>query len=125
MEEGYSVSPAFRQGFLDSLAGMRKLQIVRYVEGKEVGIDCFLVTTEYQKAAFERRSLHPLNGRKAWIISVEDLILHKLVAGRDRDRADVGDILLMNPEADTAYLRTWAPVLGVDALLEKHLAGWE
>jgi len=63
-----------------------------------------------------------INARSAWLISPEDLILHKLIAGRDRDRSDITDILWMNPEVDTDYLRTWAATLGVSDQLERKLA---
>lgn len=37
----------------------------------------------------------------------EDLIIHKLVAGRPRDIEDVRSILLKNPGYDRAYVQRW------------------
>ncbi|MBI2194673.1 MAG: hypothetical protein HYU36_22060 [Planctomycetes bacterium] len=121
-KEGFSVSEAHERGFTDRLAGMRNFGVVRYIEGKDVRVDMFLVTTTYQKEAFQRRVRMKANGSEAWFISPEDLILHKLIAGRDRDLADVTDILCVSPEVDKNYLRKWAPVLGVSENLEKKLA---
>jgi predicted nucleotidyltransferase len=39
--------------------------------------------------------------------AVEDLIIHKIIAGRPRDLDDVRGILLKRPPLDLAYLRHW------------------
>lgn len=121
-QEGFSVSPAYRDGFVDELKGMRKMNVVKYLDGKETGVDLFLVTTTYQQTAFDRRTKRAINAREAWMISLEDLILHKMIAGRNRDLADVNDMLLLNPTPDLAYLRMWAPELGVSDALEERLS---
>ena len=121
-EEGFSVLTAHEEGFVDRLEGMRKFGVMHYAEGKEVAVDLFLVTTQYQQAAFGRRVQAKISTRSAWLISPEDLILHKLIAGRDRDLSDITDILWMSPEVDTVYLREWAASLGVSDQLERRLA---
>jgi len=120
-EQGFSVPEAHQKGFVDSLKGMNKFGVVRYTAGREVRVDMFLVTTPYQEQAFRRRVKEKINGKEAWLIAPEDLILHKLVAGRPRDLADVTDLLSLNPNVDQAYLREWARVLGVAETLEEHL----
>ena len=119
---GYTVPEYHESGFLDRLAGMQKCSVTRYAGGRELKVDLFLVTTAYQKAAFSRRVRKAINDLQAWVISPEDLILHKLIAGRDRDLADIADILLLMPDVDREYLRRWAGVLGVAQQLEKKLA---
>lgn len=65
-----------------------------------------------------------VEGRKAWVVSPEDLILLKLIASRPRDIADVFDVLLAQGQLDEEYLRNWANQLGVtsrlDDVLEKN-----
>ena len=39
--------------------------------------------------------------------SAEDLVIHKVVAGRPRDLEDVRSVLLKNPELDVSYIRGW------------------
>jgi DNA-directed RNA polymerase subunit F len=39
--------------------------------------------------------------------SAEDVIVHKIVAGRPRDREDVRSILLKNSALDEEYVRYW------------------
>jgi hypothetical protein len=100
---------------------MRKLE-VRKFEGRDSWrVDLFLVTTEYQRAAFARRRNAKLLSLVVWTMAPEDLVLHKLMAGRDRDLADVGEILALARDLDLAHLRTWAPRLGVEVLLEDRL----
>jgi len=122
-EQGFSVSEAHKKGFVDSLKGMNKFGVVRYAAGREVRVDMFLVTTPYQERAFRRRVRARINGKEAWMIAPEDLILHKLIAGRPRDLVDAIDVLSLNPAVDAAYLRDWAAVLGVSEALERHLEG--
>lgn len=60
---------------------------------------------------------------KTWVVSREDLILSKLVWACDADSElqlrDVGQLL--SSPVDTRYLRLWAPVLGVESLLEEAM----
>jgi hypothetical protein len=53
---------------------------------------------------------------------LDEMVLHKLLAGRERDLADITDVLWMNPGVDKAYLRAWAAELGVTESLERKLA---
>ena len=39
--------------------------------------------------------------------SAEDLIIHKIFAGRPRDIEDVRSILLKTPDLDRTYIRKW------------------
>ena len=119
---GFTLPEIHAKGFLDELAGMKKFAVTRFLDGREVRVDLFLVTSRYQKEAFGRRVRKSIDGLDASFITPEDLILHKLIAGRDRDKADVSDLLWMNPGLDLAYLRTWAAALGRTADLERKLA---
>jgi hypothetical protein len=37
--------------------------------------------------------------------SLEDLVIHKIVAGRPRDLEDIESVLLKNPRYDAAFIR--------------------
>jgi hypothetical protein len=77
----------------------------------------------FRRGEFARRARVRLSGVEAWIVSKEDLILSKLVWARDGEselqRRDVRNLL--SSDADIAYLRTWAPPLGVADSLEQLL----
>lgn len=85
-------------------------------------IDIFLVTTQYQEEAFRRRRPAKLLGRDVWTITAEDLVLHKLIAGRERDLVDVTEILQLTENVDASYLREWASKLGLTAQVEERLS---
>lgn len=87
-----------------------------------IDIDIFLAESEFQQDLIRRRVQHTIGGIPAWFVSVEDLILLKLIAGRPRDRADIDDLLLARSELDEGYLRRWAGPLGVESKLDEVLA---
>jgi hypothetical protein len=55
------------------------------------------------------------------LITAEDLILFKLLAGRPRDLLDIEDVFFMQGQLDEAYMRRWAGPLGVADQLERML----
>ena len=67
------------------------------VRGKGARIDLLVARTPYQEMALDRA----LNG----ILTAEDVIIHKLLAWRARDRDDVRSILLASAALDEAYIR--------------------
>lgn len=85
-------------------------------------LDLFLARNEYQQVALSRRRPITFRGRKLFVISPEDLVLYKLIAGRGRDLDDVREILTSQLSiTDFAYLKRWAKQLGVLTQLEDEL----
>lgn len=120
-QAGFIVPDHYRFGFTDSLKGMSKLQLSCFVGDIEHDVDLFLVTTDYQAAAFDRRLRATLAGHDIWVISAEDLVLHKLLTGRGRDESDVDDVLFLQGPFDLDYMRRWAEVLDVLSVLNGKL----
>jgi hypothetical protein len=92
-----------------------------YLADSGIDVDIFLAESSYQHEMMQRRVRHVIGGVPAWFVSVEDLILLKLIAGRTRDRADIDDLLLARADLDEPYLRRWAGQLGVEAKLDEVL----
>jgi len=120
-EAGFIVPDHYRCGFTDSLKGMHKLQLSCFVGEIEHDVDLFLVTTDYQAAAFERRFRAMLAEHEVWVISAEDLVLHKLLTGRGRDESDVDDVLFLQGPFDLEYMRRWGEALDILPVLERKL----
>ena len=48
-----------------------------------------------------------INGQGVFFASPEDLIIHKVFAGRPRDIEDVRNIIIKNPGLDIEYIKKW------------------
>jgi hypothetical protein len=118
---GFNVDRQFLAGFTDTLAGMRKLAVACFDSAAMWNVDIFLATTPFIRSAFDRRVRTVVEGRKLAVVSVEDLLLFKLLANRTKDRLDIEDTLLVCGPLDLPYLRKWAEHLGVTAGLENAL----
>lgn len=62
-------------------------------------VDILLPVVDYQTTALERAVDH--------VLTIEDVIIHKLIAWRPRDRDDIRSILENDPELDNEYLDHW------------------
>ncbi len=83
-----------------------------------VEVDLMISDSSYYQTMMRRTVLTRLDRLQSdvRVISREDLILHKLVAGRMIDRVDVGQLLnLHGSELDRDYIESWTEPLGVTA----------
>jgi Nucleotidyl transferase AbiEii toxin, Type IV TA system len=84
----------------------------------DVQVDLLLGDSAYHQMALSRRvSLKlPDADFEVPVLMCEDLIVHKLLAGRMIDRADIAALLRANrPALDLAYLTHWVFDMGLDA----------
>lgn len=80
--------------------------VVRLAHDRFFPTDLLLSKTGYQREALARaRAVGPHAVR---VLAVEDVIIHKLIAYRYRDRDDVVEILRAGVPLDHAYLERWA-----------------
>ena len=63
--------------------------------------------TPYEREAIERAGTVSLRGTSVRFASLEDVIIHKVFAGRPRDFEDVRSIILKNPHFDEQYIVDW------------------
>ena len=89
-QAGYEVSVFADEGELPHL--------IRCHRGPEA-IDVLLPVVEYQAVALARAIDH--------VLAVEDVIIHKLIAWRPRDRDDIRSILENGSALDLSYLDRW------------------
>jgi hypothetical protein len=107
-----------REPPLLALGDLRLLQLLCEVPGTyvEVQADLLLADSEYHRTALARRVPVELEGieEKVSVLSCEDLVLHKLLAGRILDLADASALLRANRERlEIPYLLSWAGRLDV------------
>jgi hypothetical protein len=121
-EAGYTVPASYRTGWVDRVGGMPLVKFRIYRPNGSIDVDVFIVETDYQREIMKRRRLADLELGKTWVISPEDIVLLKLIAGRYRDLGDIEDIRTMEGELDVDYLRYWADKLGIRDKLDEQLS---
>ena len=72
-----------------------------------IRVDFIFSSSPYEAEALSRVNRVKIGGSEVRYASVEDLIIHKLVAGRPRDVEDVRSVVLKNPGYDRAYIQRW------------------
>lgn len=88
-----------------------------------IRVDFIFSWAPYERQAIERARPVSIAGVDVYFASVEDLIIHKIFAGRARDIEDVRIILLKNPGTDKVYIEKWLTefdrALGEDRFLQR------
>ena len=79
------------------------------------------MTWNFKHVLVSRRMEFLVEGNQAWVVTPEDLVLLKLIAGRPRDLGDIQDILMAQGQLDAKYLSLWAERLGVSDRLDDAL----
>ena len=105
-----------------SVGDQRIIQLLYQPPGTflDIQIDVLLADSAYQKEAIKRAAPAKLDEEiEIAVLSCEDLIIHKLLAGRIVDRADVAALLRANRAIlDRAYLNGWLAQLSLRADFE-------
>jgi len=77
-----------------------------------IRVDFIFSFTPYEKQAISRSRAVLLGGTAVMFATAEDVIIHKIFAGRPRDLEDVRSILIKNQDLDIAYIRKWLNEFG-------------
>ncbi len=72
-----------------------------------IRVDFIFSVTPYEKEAISRARFVSLGGRDVAFASAEDLIIHKIFAGRPKDLEDVRSVMLKNRSIDIKYVEDW------------------
>ena len=72
-----------------------------------IRVDFIFSYTPFETNAIQRAKTVTVLGQKLAFASPEDLIIHKIFAGRPRDLEDVRIILIKQPDIDRLYIRKW------------------
>ncbi len=95
--------------------GISIWRCVGVLKNQEVVIDILLADSEYLQTALSRRRQILLDDLPVSILTLEDLILLKTLAGRLQDQADLEKIRLRQDElhVDWIYVGEWKAKLGL------------
>lgn len=72
-----------------------------------IRVDLIFSFSPFERAAISRAKEVAYDDTPVRFASLEDLIIHKIVAGRARDIEDVRSIVLKNPGYDKEYIKGW------------------
>jgi len=72
-----------------------------------IRVDFIFSFTPYEREAIKRAKAIKIGGSKVKFAAPEDIVIHKIFAGRPRDLEDIEIILKKNPEIDTGYIKSW------------------
>jgi predicted nucleotidyltransferase len=84
-----------------------------------IRIDLVFSFSAFERLAVKRAILIEKDGYKVKYATAEDIVIHKIFAGRPRDLEDVKGILLKNANIDSTYIRKW--LQDFSELLDKDL----
>jgi predicted nucleotidyltransferase len=79
-------------------------------EQSGIRIDFIFSFSPYEKQAIERSksvTFQATGGSSIQFATLEDIVIHKVIAGRPRDIEDVKSIILKNPSFDSRYITSW------------------
>lgn len=94
---------------VDSLEDFVKETMVLPVMDEKSGIrvDFVFSFSPYERQAIKKSKNIRIGTTIVKFASLEDLVIHKVIAGRARDIEDIKSILLKNPEYDHRYIKRW------------------
>ncbi len=98
------------------------LTLFRDPEGRR--IDVLFAHTDFERSALARsRPQEPYEGVVTPVVSVEDLVVYKLLADRPHDRADIEDVIgavrARGGSVDWSYIEAWCDAWEIRARLER------
>jgi hypothetical protein len=113
----------------DALRNHSMFNIIDFADGWKADL-IIRKQRPFSTEEFRRRQTETLFGRQLPIASPEDVILSKLewdkISPSDRQKQDALNVAVVQwPKLDQAYLRRWAGLFGVSAVLEELLKNAE
>lgn len=82
--------------------------------------DLLIAGTDYQQLAIARARRERVDATlQAPVLTIEDVLVHKLIAGRFQDLADIESILATRPALDRAYLGEWLVYWSLEAAWQR------
>lgn len=75
--------------------------------GSGIRVDLIFSSLSYERQALQRAKRVKLGKSLIRFASLEDVVIHKVIAGRPRDLEDIKGMLMKNPTYDRRYIRKW------------------
>ena len=85
----------------------RNMVLPTIEEKSGIRVDFIFSFSPYERQAIERGKDIKLGRTFVRFASLEDVVIHKVIAGRARDMEDIKSILLKNPKYDSGEIIKW------------------
>lgn len=113
---------AFTEGGWQAESHWRQSEQLRLTRRGFPRVDCLVATTDYERAAIERSVPVEIEGRDLRVLTAEDLIVFKLIAGRARDYEAVAAIInARGGGLDADYITGWLDQFGAHEAWERAI----
>jgi len=76
-------------------------------EKSGIRVDFIFSFSAYEHQAIQNAKQIKMGAQDVCFASLEDVIIHKIIAGRPRDLEDVRSVILKNPEYNLNYIKKW------------------
>ncbi len=87
---------------------LQKTMVLPTIDDKTgIKVDFIFSFSQYEKQAIKRAVDVKFGRTIVKFASLEDIIIHKIIAGRARDIEDIKTILLKNPNYEAKYIKGW------------------
>ena len=83
-------------------------------DGREIVVDLLLVDSDFLQSALVRKRQVSFGGQIVYVLTLEDLMVMKMIAGRLQDKADLEKIAQAELQVDQVYIEQWRNKLGLD-----------
>jgi predicted nucleotidyltransferase len=123
------ITGAFESRVSDPMTFARETRML-LLSVESVDVNVAVALQGYEESLFERcKSIEIDPGRVMQICSAEDLIIHKALACRSQDFADIqGVIYRQGSKLDVRYIRSWlrdfSQALGDETILDRFEKAW-
>ena len=94
-------------------------------EPSAIRVDFIFSNSLFEAEAIERAGIQKILGRDVRFASPEDLIVHKVIAGREIDLDDVKSIILRKKNLDISHIRKWLEKFDRSFEGKNYLAAFE
>jgi predicted nucleotidyltransferase len=106
----------------DPEAFVHKTMVLPVIEDASgIRVDFIFSHFPYEQQALTRIREVPFGATTVKFASLEDVVIHKIIAGRGRDIEDVRSILLKNQDYDADYITRWLKEF--EQLLQEDFSG--
>ena len=108
-----TIVEAFRRKGWSPEVRTNKTEVLRLARKDYPRVDILVAGTSFEESALGRAAKIVVEGAEILVVTPEDLVVYKLIAGRAQDYEAVAAIINTMGELDAAYIEGWLEQFGM------------